>query len=317
MCLVSKKKKKSSQSKSSKFLGFRTEYRPRRDIKWFLLSLDSSLGQHCQLLTLGVGGGGRGEPAPASPTRTWLFAILQAASPGRRAPAASHLRHAAAPCLPTFQLSIWHFCHLKMVEHQPLYTVQLNFYWLRSWLEDPLWEKGIVAKSKEHTLSWGWGLHPSLRWSRSEGLGPLRQQAGWDREVDQHAKLRLGREKQRMGPRHGRDTILVQPARKGCSKVWKLPWLEKCELWFELCWETGSDEQEVCAEVSESLSCGITRKRRGPRGPSICERTPLADSGVSPGWEKGGWACVTSQPEKCLAFPFLPRKKQEKNSRGG
>jgi len=121
---------------------------------------------------------------------------------------------------------------LKMVEHQPLYTVQLNFYWLRSWLEDPLWEKGIVAKSKEHTLSWGWGLHPSLRWPRSEGLGPLRQQAGWDREVDQHTKLRLGREKQRVGPPLGRDTILVQPAWKGCSKVWKLPWLEKYELWF-------------------------------------------------------------------------------------
>lgn len=79
----------------------------------------------------------------------------------------------------------------------------------------------------------------------------------------------------------------------------------------------GSDDQEVCTEVSEGLSCWYHKEEEGvPEDQG--KRAPLAASGVNLGWEKRGWTSVTSQPEqKCLIFLFLSRKKQDKNSGGG
>lgn len=61
-------------------------------------------------------------------------------------------------------------------------------------------------------------------------------------------------------------------------------------------------------------ACPVVSQGRGGAPEAHGERASHTDSGVSPGWEKGGWARATAQPEQqCLAFPFLSRKEQKKN----
>ena len=67
----------------------------------------------------------------------------------------------------------------------------------------------------------------------------------------------------------------------------------------------GNDNQEMCAEVSQGLSCGITRKRRGCRGPGP-KGFPAA-SGLRPGCEeRDRQVSLPNLSRNVLCFHFCP-----------
>lgn len=80
---------------------------------------------------------------------------------------------------------------------------------------------------------------------------PFLEEPGSDAEMGQVSKQRLGKEQQSpgwVGLELGRDTVLVKPACKGSSGVWKLPWLKELSFVFSCGGEGGGDSQEVCSE---------------------------------------------------------------------